>query len=141
MAIQGCSRRHEQHKKAAQAARCPRAVVAWTVKTPGAPYVRAGISTRPTGQEDRLMSRLPTLVTEWAKQCRAENRWQCSAPVIVAFERGKAAKPINVSAQTSCEAARCLATKATSLSRMDFVAPQTDVCVYLEIPKATQRKR
>jgi len=140
-AAQGCNHRLEHRKKANHGARCPRAVVAWQVKTPAAPYVRAGVSTRPTGQEDRLMSRLPTLVTEWAKQCRAENRWQCSAPVIVAFERGKDARPINVAAQTACEAARCLAAKAAKLSDMNFVTLKTDVCLYLEIPKATHTKR
>lgn len=115
--------------------RCPKANVGWTLKSPDAPYRRAGLSTNPAGREERLMPKVLPLVQQWSKACRAKGQWTCSSAVVVGFLTKDAQGTLtSVQALTPCSAALCLAKEAAH-ALLPGGPPGTDICVYLQLAK------
>lgn len=106
----------------------------WVIKDRPTVYRRAGISTRPSGLEERLTPVLPTELMRWGRACKQEGKLRCSGTAAFRLELDPSGRILGAGALNDCPAARCLARRALETTlRRGLVPSATTVCVYTDL--------
>lgn len=138
LALPGC---RKPKKRKEMSKECTGAVVGWVVKNRPIGIRRAGISTSPSGMEERLVPAIPQRLNKWALNCHKTGQWACPSTIVFSFSIDSKGKLVRAKRVTLCAAAECLTAEAAKDSLPPALVPEgTRICVYADTLKPKKKR-